>query len=75
MIKPPKMKTLLALKVYDSNKEYFLYQLDYNNIVCNYILTNDIKRHINKFNNNFKLVCDMRVLINKQLSEKGFRIY
>lgn len=67
MITSPKMRTLSALKVYDSKKEYFLYQLDDNNIVTDYVLTNDLSRYLNKYNKNYKLVSDLRKIIDSQL--------
>ncbi len=38
------IKTTILSKVLKSKKDFFFYDLDKNNIVVNYILTNDFKR-------------------------------
>tara|TARA_R110000744_G_scaffold79887_1_gene156828 strand:+ start:497 stop:688 length:192 start_codon:yes stop_codon:yes gene_type:complete len=39
-----KIKTSIASKIVNSKKYFFFYDLDKNNKVTNYILTNDFKR-------------------------------
>ena len=50
----------LALKIHTSKKDFFLYKLDDNNLISNFILTNDLTRYRLKFDNNFKLVSDLK---------------
>lgn len=45
-----------ARKIVKSNKTFFCYNLDNNNQVINFRLTDDLKRYYKKEYNNFKLV-------------------
>ena len=38
------IKTSIVSKIVNSKKDFFFYDIDENNIVSNYILTNDFKR-------------------------------
>ena len=58
---------LLAKKVYNSKKEFFLYRLNNDNEVIGYTLTNNLERYLKKYNFNYKLVDEMRIIIDKQL--------
>ena len=49
----------LAVKIILSKKDFFLYTEE-NNQIKDYMLTNDLTRHRNKFNNRFKLVDDVK---------------
>ena len=49
----------IAVKIILSKKDFFLYTEE-NNKIKNYMLTNDLTRHRNKFNNKFKLVDDIK---------------
>ena len=61
------MDLMLAKKVYNSKKEFFLYKLNNENEVISYTLTNSLERYLKKYNFNYKLVDEMRVIIDKQL--------
>ena len=39
-----KIKTSIVSKIVNSKKDFFFYDIDENNKVTNYILTNDFKR-------------------------------
>ena len=39
-----KIKTSIVSKIVNSKKDFFFYDIDQNNKVTNYILTNDFKR-------------------------------
>jgi hypothetical protein len=49
----------IAVKIILSKKDFFLYTEE-NNKIKSYMLTNDLTRHRNKFNNKFKLVDDIK---------------
>ncbi len=49
----------IAVKIILSKKDFFLYTEE-NNKIKRYMLTNDLTRHRNKFNNKFKLVDDIK---------------
>jgi|TARA_R110001592_G_scaffold156348_2_gene386789 hypothetical protein len=49
----------IAVKIILSKKDFFLYTEE-NNKIKTYMLTNDLTRHRNKFNNKFKLVDDIK---------------
>lgn len=49
----------IAVKIILSKKDFFLYTEE-NNKIKSYMLTNDLTRHRNKFNNRFKLVDDIK---------------
>jgi hypothetical protein len=49
----------IAVKIILSKKDFFLYSEE-NNKIKTYMLTNDLTRHRNKFNNKFKLVDDIK---------------
>jgi len=49
----------IAVKIILSKKDFFLYTEE-NNKIKKYMLTNDLTRHRNKFNNKFKLVDDIK---------------
>ena len=49
----------IAVKIILSKKDFFLYTEE-NNKIRSYMLTNDLTRHRNKFNNKFKLVDDIK---------------
>jgi hypothetical protein len=49
----------IAVKIILSKKDFFLYSEE-NNKIKSYMLTNDLTRHRNKFNNKFKLVDDIK---------------
>ncbi len=52
------------ISICTSNKDFFLYRLESNKLVA-YMLTNDLTRHRNQFNNKFKLTTDIKKQINK----------
>jgi hypothetical protein len=59
MYNKTKVSASLAVKIILSKKDFFLYTEE-NNQIKNYMLTNDLTRHRNKFNNRFKLVDDVK---------------
>lgn len=59
MYNKTKISISIAVKIILSKKDFFLYTVE-NNQIKNYMLTNDITRHRNKFNNRFKLVDDIK---------------
>ena len=58
---------LLVKKIFNTKKEFFLYELNKFNEVKNYILTNEPSRHLKKFNNNFCLISELKIKIDGQL--------
>lgn len=52
------------ISIYTSKKDFFLYRIE-NNKLVSYMLTNDLTRHRNQFNNKFKLLVDIKKQINK----------
>ena len=64
-----KISITTLLKIYNSNKDFILYRLnDEENRIIDFVLTNDLSRYRAKYNNNFKLVTDIK----KQI--KNFKI-
>ena len=59
MYNSTKISISIAVKIILSKKDFFLYTVE-NNQIKNYMLTNDLTRHRNKFNNRFKLVDDIK---------------
>ncbi len=59
MYNKTKISISIAVKIILSKKDFFLYSVE-NNKIKNYMLTNDLTRHRNKFNNRFKLVDDIK---------------
>ena len=59
MYNSTKISISIAVKIILSKKDFFLYTVE-NNKIKNYMLTNDLTRHRNKFNNRFKLVDDIK---------------
>ena len=59
MYNSTKISISIAVKIILSKKDFFLYTVE-NNKIKNYMLTNDLTRHRNKFNNRFKLVYDIK---------------
>ena len=59
MYNKTKVSVSLAVKIILSKKDFFLYTEE-NNQIKDYMLTNDLTRHRNKFNNRFKLVDDVK---------------
>ena len=59
MYNKTKISISIAVKIILSRKDFFLYTVE-NNQIKNYMLTNDLTRHRNKFNNCFKLVDDIK---------------
>ena len=59
MYNKTKISISIAVKIILSKKDFFLYTVE-NNQIKNYMLTNDLTRHRNKFNNRFKLVDDIK---------------
>ena len=59
MYNKTKVTVSLAVKIILSKKDFFLYTEE-NNQIKDYMLTNDLTRHRNKFNNRFKLVDDVK---------------
>lgn len=59
MYNKTKINISIAVKIILSKKDFFLYTVE-NNHIKNYMLTNDLTRHRNKFNNRFKLVDDIK---------------
>lgn len=52
------------LNIYTSKKDFFLYRIE-NNKLVSYMLTNDLTRHRNTYNNKFKLLTDVKKQLNK----------
>ena len=52
------------LNIYTSKKDFFLYRIE-NNKLVSYMLTNDLTRHRTEYNNNFKLLVDVKKQLNK----------
>ena len=68
MYNKTKISISIAVKIILSKKDFFLYTVE-NNQIKNYMLTNDLTRHRNKFNNRFKLVDDIKkYLINLNIN-------
>tara|TARA_R100000541_G_scaffold55238_1_gene64040 strand:+ start:46 stop:255 length:210 start_codon:yes stop_codon:yes gene_type:complete len=64
-----KISITTLLKIYNSNKDFILYRLNEDeNRIIDFVLTNDLSRYRNQYNNNFKLVTDIK----KQI--KNFKI-
>ncbi len=59
MYNKTKISISIAVKIILSKKDFFLYSVE-NNKIKNYMLTNDLTRHRNKFNNRFKMVDDIK---------------
>ncbi len=59
MYNKTKISISIAVKIILSKKDFFLYSVE-NNQIKNYMLTNDLTRHRNKFNNRFKMVDDIK---------------
>ena len=59
MYNKTKVSVSLAVKIILSKKDFFLYTEE-NKQIKDYMLTNDLTRHRNKFNNRFKLVDDVK---------------
>ena len=56
--------------IYNSNKTFFMYKLNEDETrIIDYVLTDDLARFRNRFDNNFKLVDDIK----KQI--ENFKIY
>ena len=52
------------LNIYTSKKDFFLYRLEGNKL-ASYMLTNDLTRHRTEYNNNFKLLVDVKKELSK----------
>ena len=52
------------LSIYTSKKDFFLYRIE-NNKLVSYMLTNDLTRHRTEYNNNFKLLVDVKKELSK----------
>ena len=64
-----KISITTLLKIYNSNKDFILYRLNEDETrLVDFTLTNDLSRFRAKYNNNFKLVTDIK----KQI--KNFKI-
>lgn len=64
-----KISISTAYKISNSDKDFILFRLnDEENRIIDFVLTNDLSRYRNKYNNNFKLVTDIK----KQI--KNFKI-
>ena len=64
-----KISITTLLKIYNSNKDFILYRLNEDeNRIIDFVLTNDLSRYRKQYNNNFKLVTDIK----KQI--KNFKI-
>ena len=64
-----KISISTAYKISNSNKDFILFRLnDEENRIIDFVLTNDLSRYRSKYNNNFKLVTDIK----KQI--KNFKI-
>ena len=64
-----KISITTLLKIYNSNKDFILYRLNEDGTrLVDFTLSNDLSRFRAKYNNNFKLVTDIK----KQI--KNFKI-
>ena len=64
-----KISITTLLKIYNSNKDFILYRLNEDETrLVDFTLSNDLSRFRAKYNNNFKLVTDIK----KQI--KNFKI-
>ena len=64
-----KISITTLLKIYNTNKDFILYRLNEDETrLVDFTLTNDLSRFRAKYNNNFKLVTDIK----KQI--KNFKI-
>ena len=64
-----KVSITTLLKIYNSEKDFILFRLnDQENRIIDFVLTNDLSRYRAKYNNQFKLVTDIK----KQI--KNFKI-
>jgi len=64
-----KISITRLIKIYNSNKDFILYRLNEDeNRIVDFVLTNDLSRYRNQYNNKFKLVTDIK----KQI--KNFKI-
>ena len=61
-----KISITTALKIIRSNKDFIFYRIEGNKIV-DFTLTNDISRFRSQYNNNFKIVADIKKQINNNL--------
>ena len=59
-----KLTPAQLLNIYKSNKDFLLYKIE-NKKLVSYMLTNDLSRHRIQYNNNFKLLVDIKKQINK----------
>ena len=61
-----KISITTALKIIRSNKDFIFYRTE-NQRLIDFTLTNDISRFRNQYNNNFKIVSDIKKQINNNL--------
>ena len=61
-----KISITTALKIIRSNKDFIFYRVEGSKIV-DFTLTNDISRFRNQYNNNFKLLTDIKKQIKNNL--------
>ena len=56
-----KISITKIIKIYNSQKDFILFRLnDEGTRIIDFVLTNDLSRYRNKYNNNFKLVTDIK---------------
>lgn len=56
-----KISITTIIKIYNSQKDFILFRLnDEENRIIDFVLTNDLSRYRSKYNNNFKLVTDIK---------------
>jgi hypothetical protein len=56
-----KISITTIIKIYNSQKDFILFRLnDEETRIIDFVLTNDLSRYRNKYNNNFKLVTDIK---------------
>ena len=61
-----RLKFTQALKIYKSDKDFIFYKIE-NGKLVDFKLTNYISRHRDEFNNQFKIVSDLRGKIKNNL--------
>ena len=56
-----KISITTLLKIYNSDKDFILFRLnEKENRIIDFVLTNDLSRYRAKYNNQFKLVTDIK---------------